>query len=115
MKNELSQSLIDELNLVKLCGRNDDYPEYAFSDLTPDSGHLLWIYDNGSFGMANNIYMNHSDTHYWWGYGGSIDFQTESEVRNHLYHLRTTIKKKIQEGKEYIRQRKLIKMEMDFV
>lgn len=118
MKNELSQSLIDELNLIKIEydeNRGYCFSEYGFSDLTPDSGHLLWIYDNGSFGMANNIYMNHSDTHYWWGYGGSIDFQTESEVRNHLYHLRATIKKKIQEGKEYIRQRKLIKMEMDFV
>jgi len=115
MKNELSQSLIDELNLIQIENCGYSFPEYGFSDLTPANGHLLWIYDNGSFGMANNIYMNHSDTHYWWGYGGSIDFQTESEVRNHLYHLRATIKKKIQEGKEYIRQRKLIKMEMDFV
>ena len=118
MKNELSQSLIDELNLIKIeYDENSGYsfPEYGFSDLTPDSGHLLWFYENGSFGMAKQIYMNNDETHFWWGYAGSINFQTESEVRNHLYHLRATIKKKIQEGKEYIRQRKLIKMEMDFV
>lgn len=113
MFKKIPKSLIEKYNLVVVV--NKKKLEYGFSDLTPANGHLLWIYDNGSFGMANNIYMNHSDTHYWWGYGGSIDFQTESEVRNHLYHLRATIKKKIQEGKEYIRQRKLIKMEMDFV
>lgn len=49
---------------------------------------------DGSFGMAKQIYMNNDDTHFWWGYTGSINFQTENEVRNHLYHLRTSIKKK---------------------
>ena len=90
MKAQLTQSLIDELKLVKLCDR-DGYPEYAFSDFIPESGHLLWFYENGSFGMAKQIYMNTDDTHFWWGYTGSINFQTENEVRNHLYHLRALL------------------------
>lgn len=94
----LSQSLIDELNLVKLRDR-DSYPEYGFSDFIPESGHLLWFYENGSFGMAKQIYMNTDYSHFWWGYTGSLNFQTENEVRNHLYHLRTSIKKRIKEGK----------------
>ena len=113
---QLSQSLIDELNLVKMDYDPDtDRPEYGFRDFTPDSGHLLWFYENGSFGMAKQIYMNNDDTHYWWGYAGSINFQTENEVRNHLYHLRTSIKKRIKEGKERIARRKLINMQRDFV
>lgn len=113
---QLSQSLIDELNLVKMDYDPDtDRPEYGFRDFTPESGHLLWFYENGSFGMAKQIYMNNDDTHYWWGYAGSINFQTENEVRNHLYHLRTSIKKRIKEGKERIAFRKLIKMQRDFV
>lgn len=114
MKAQLTQSLIDELKLVKLCDR-DGYPEYAFRDFTPESGHLLWFYENGSFGMAKQIYMNTDDTHFWWGYTGSINFQTENEVRNHLYHLRTSIKKRIKEGKERITHRKLMKKQRDFI
>ena len=113
---QLSQSLIDELNLVKMDYDPDtDRPEYGFRDFIPDSGHLLWFYENGSFGMAKQIYMNNDDTHYWWGYAGSINFQTENEVRNHLYHLRASIKKRIKEGKERIARRKLINMQRDFV
>jgi len=116
MKAQLSQSLIDKLNLVKIDYDTDtDRLEYGFSDFIPESGHLLWFYDNGSFGMAKQIYMNNDDTHYWWGYAGSINFQTENEVRNHLYHLRTSIKKRIKEGKERIAHRKLMKMQRDFV
>lgn len=116
MKAQLSQSLIDELNLVKINYDTDtDRLEYGFRDFTPDSGHLLWFYENGSFGMAKQIYMNNDDTHFWWGYAGSINFQTENEVRNHLYHLRTSIKKRIKEGKERITRRKLMKMQKDFV
>lgn len=114
---QLSQSLIDEFNLVKMDydPENGDYrPEYGFKDFVPDSGHLLWFYENGSFGMAKHIYMNHDDTHFWWGYTASINFQTENEVRNHLYHLRESIKKTIKEGKEFINKRKLIKMQKDF-
>ena len=113
---QLSQSLIDELNLVKMDYDPDtDRPEYGFRDFIPDSGHLLWFYENGSFGMAKQIYMNNDDTHYWWGYAGSINFQTENEVRTHLYHLRSSIKKRIKEGKERIAHRKLMKMQRDFV
>lgn len=65
MKAQLSQSLIDELNLVKLRDR-DGYPEYAFRDFSQDYGHLLWLYENGSFGMAKQIYMNNYDTYFWW-------------------------------------------------
>ena len=121
MKSQLSQSIIDEFNLVKIdsdesrglgvCGR----PEYGFGAFTPDSGHLLWFYENGSFGMAKQIYMNNDETHFWWGYAGSINFQTENEVRNHLYHLRASIKKRIKEGKERVARRKLINMQKDFV
>lgn len=113
---QLSQSLIDELNLVKVDYDPDtDRPEYGFRDLLPETGHLLWFYDNGSFGMAKQIYMNNDENHFWWGYAGSINFQTENEVRNHLYHLRTSIKKRIKEGKERIARRKLINMQRDFV
>lgn len=117
MKAQLSQSLIDELNLVKIVydPKGNYPPEYRFSDLIPESGHLLWFYGNGTFGMAKQIYMNNDDTHFWWGYTGSINFQTENEVRNHLYHLRTAIKKRIKEGKERIAKRKLINMQKDFV
>ena len=114
MKAQLSQSLIDELNLVKLRDR-DGYPEYAFSDFIPEFGHLLWFYENGSFGMAKQIYMNTDDNHFWWGYTGAVNFQTENEVRNHLYHLRSSIQKIIKEGKERIAHRKLMKMQKDFV
>lgn len=111
---QLSQSLIDKFNLVKI--ENDGYlPEYGFRDFVPASGHLLWFYESGSFGMAKNIYMNNSDNHFWWGYGGSITFTTENEVRNQLSHLRTSIKKKIKEGKERVTRRKLIKMQRDFI
>lgn len=113
MKAQLTQSLIDELNLVKLRDRYG-YPEYAFSDFLPESGHLLWLYNNGRFGMAKQIYMNNDDSHFWWGYAGSIHFQTENEVRNHLYHLRASIKKKIKEGKERIVKQKLRKIQKDF-
>lgn len=113
---QLSQSLIDEFNLVKIDYDSDiDPPEYGFSAFVPDSGHLLWFYDNGSFGMAKQIYMNNDETHFWWGYAGSINFQTENEVRNHLYHLRASIKKIIKEGKERVARQKFIKMEKDFV
>lgn len=118
MIKELSQYLIDELNLVKMdyAPEKGDYrPEYGFRDFTPESGHLLWFYENGSFGMAKQIYMNNDDSHFWWGYAGSVNFQSENEVRNHLYHLRTSIKKRIKEGKERIASRKLIKMQKDFV
>lgn len=115
---QLSQSLIDELNLVKIeyDPEKGDYPhEYGFRDFIPESGHLLWLYEDGSFGMAKQIYMNNDNTHFWWGYTGSINSQTENEVRNHLYHLRTSIKKRIKEGKERIARRKLMKMQKDFV
>lgn len=118
---QLSQSLIDEFNLVKIeydesSGRNVcDRPEYGFRDFSPDSGHLLWFYENGSFGMAKQIYMNNDYSHFWWGYAGSINFQTENEVRNHLYHLRASIKKRIKEGKERLARQKLINMQKDFV
>lgn len=117
MIEQLSQSLIDELNLVKIDNdTNTNRTVYGFSDLTQKFGHLLWIYDNGSFGMAKQIiYMNNDDTHFWWGYTGLINSQTENEVRNHLYHLRTSIKKRIKEGKERIARRKLMKMQKDFV
>lgn len=118
MKAHLSQSLIDEFNLVKMDygpEKGDYPPEYAFRDFPPGTGHLLWLYEDGSFGMAKQIYMNTDDTHFWWGYAGSINFQTENEVRNHLYHLRTSIKKRIKEGKERIAHRKLIQMQRDFV
>lgn len=95
---QLSQSLIDELNLVKIeydPEKGDYPPEYGFRDFIPESGHLLWLYEDGSFGMAKQIiYMNNDDTHFWWGYTVLINSQTENEVRNHLYHLRTSIKKK---------------------
>lgn len=115
---QLSQSLIDELNLVKMDydpEKGDYPPEYGFRDFIPESGHLLWLYEDGSFGMAKQIYMNNDDTHFWWGYASSINSQTENEVRNHLYHLRTSIKKRIKEGKERIAHRKLMKMQRDFV
>ena len=116
MKTQLSQTLINELNLVKIdCGTNTNSTEYGFRDFSPDSGHLLWLYENGSFGLAKQIYMNNYDTYFWWGYDGSVNFQTENEVRNHLYHLRTSIKKRIKEGKERIALRKLIQMQRDFV
>lgn len=97
MLAQLSQSLIDELNLVKIdYGPERGYPpEYGFRDFIPKSGHLLWLYEDGSFGMAKQIYMNNDDTHFWWGYTGSINSQTENEVRNHLYHLKISIKKKV--------------------
>lgn len=116
---QLSQSLIDEFNLVKIYREIDklvfDRPEYGFRDFIPETGHLLWFYENGSFGMAKQIYMNNDYSHFWWGYAGSINFQTENEVRNHLYHLRASIKKRIKEGKERIARQKLINMEKDFV
>lgn len=114
---QLSQSLIDELNLVKIDYDTDtDRLEYGFRDFIPKSGHLLWLYEDGSFGMAKQIiYMNNDDTHFWWGYTGAINSQTENEVRNHLYHLRTSIKKRIKECKERIVRRKLMKMQKDFV
>lgn len=116
MKAHLSQSLIDELNLVKIDYDTDTYRlEYGFRDFIPDSGHLLWLYDNGSFGLAKQIYMNNDYSHFWWGYDGSVNFQTENEVRNHLYHLRSSIQKIIKEGKEKIALRKLIQMQRDFV
>ena len=114
MKAHLSQTLIDEFNLVKLRDL-DGYPEYGFRDFSPDFGHLLWLYENESFGMAKHIYMNNYDTYFWWGYAGSVNFQTENEVRNHLYHLRSSIQKIIKEGKEKIALRKLIQMQRDFV
>ena len=47
MKAHLSQSLIDEFNLVKIdCGTNTNITEYGFRDFSPDSGHLLWLYEN---------------------------------------------------------------------
>ena len=117
---QLSQSLIDEFNLVKIDREVDnvlfsDRPEYGFRDFSPETGHLLWFYENGSIGMAKQIYMNTDYSHFWWGYAGSINFQTENEVRNHLYHLRASIKKRIKEGKERIARQKLINMEKDFV
>lgn len=116
---QLSQSLIDELNLVKIeydPEKGDYPPEYGFRDFIPKSGgHLLWLYENGSFGLAKQIYMNNYDTYFWWGYDGSVNFQTENEVRNHLYHLRSSIQKIIKEGKEKIALRKLIQMQRDFV
>lgn len=116
MITQLSQSLIDEFNLVRIdTDPNIDRPEYGFRDFTPDSGHLLWFYENGSFGMAKHIYMNTDETHFWWGYAASINYQTENEVRNHLYHLRASIKKKIKEGKELVAKRKLHKMQRDFI
>lgn len=116
MIEQLSQSLIDELNLVKIDNdTNTDRTVYGFSDLTQKFGHLLWIYDNGSFGMAKQIHINNNKNDFWWSYIGSINFQTENEVRNHLYHLRTSIKKRIKEGKERIARLKLIKMQKDFV
>lgn len=116
MKTQLSQSLIDELNLVKIDYDPDtDRLEYGFRDFSPDSGHLLWFYENGSFGLAKQIYMNNDYSHFWWGYAGSVNFQTENEVRNHLYHLRSSIQKIIKEGKERIALRKLIQMQRDFV
>lgn len=51
----------DGFNLVKL-----DCDEYEFRDLDSYSGHLLWLDENGSFGMANQIYMYNDDTHFWW-------------------------------------------------
>ena len=112
---KLSQSLIDEFNLVKLdYDPKCDYPpEYGFRDFVPDSGHLLWINNNGSFGMAMEIYMSSDDT-FWWRYSGSITLTTENEVRNQLYYLRASIKKRIKEGKERILLRKLIKIQEDF-
>ena len=62
---QLSQSLIDELNLVKMDydpEKGDYHPEYGFRDFIPESGHLLWLYEDGSFGMAKQIYMNNYDT-----------------------------------------------------
>lgn len=118
---QLSQSLIDEFNLVKIyreiddTGLISDRPEYGFRDFNPETGHLLWFYENGSFGMAKQIYMNNDYRHFWWGYAGSINFQTENEVRNHLYHLRASIKKRIKEGKDRLARQKLIDMEKDFV
>lgn len=47
---QLSQSLIDELNLVKIeyDPEKGDYPhEYGFRDFIPESGHLLWLYEDG--------------------------------------------------------------------
>ena len=118
MIEQLSQSLIDEFNLVKMDygPEKDNYrPEYRFRDFVPDSGHLLWCYDDGSVGIAKQIYMNNDDTHFWWGYVGAINLQTENEIRNHLYHLRASIKKKIKQGKENVSKRKLIKMQRDFI
>lgn len=116
MKAQLSQSLIDELNLVKVeYDKDTKRTEYVFRDFRPESGHLLWLYENGSFGMAKQIYMNNDYSHFWWGYAGSINFQTENEVRNHLYHLRASIKKRIKEGKERLARQKLINMQKDFV
>lgn len=118
MIKELSQSLIDELNLVKLDNYNPEKGyftlEYGFRDLVPESGHLLWLYHNGSFGMAERILMFYDDTHFCWRYGGSTIFTTENDVRNHLYHLRDSIKKRIKECKENITRRKLIKIQQDF-
>ena len=112
MKAHLSQSLIDELNLVKIdCGTNTNITEYGFRDFSPYSGHLLWLYENGSFGMAKHIYMNNYDTYFLWGYAGSVNFQTENEVRNHLYHLRASIKKRII---EYQQNKRLSKLSEDF-
>lgn len=119
MITQLSQSLIDEFNLVKIDREVDELvgerPEYGFRDFSPETGHLLWFYENGSFGMAKQIYMNNDYYHFWWGYAGSINFQTENEVRNHLYHLRASIKKRIKEGKERLARQKLINMQKDFV
>lgn len=64
--------------------------------------------------MAMEIYMYSDDT-FWWRYSGSITLTTEHEVRNQLYHLRASIKKRIKEGKERIARRKLNKIEMDFI
>ena len=116
MTPELSQSLIDEFNLVKIYHdtENGYPPEYGFSDFVPNSGHLLWLNDDGSFGMAREIKMYSDDT-FWWRYIGSITLTTETKVRNQLYHLRASIKKRIKEGKERIAQRKLNKIEMDFI
>lgn len=112
---ELSQSLIDEFNLVKIYHDPEKSikPEYGFRDFVPDSGHLLWLNNNGSFGMAMEIYMSSDDT-FWWRYSGSITLTTENEVRNQLYYLRASIKKRIKECKERISLRKLIKMQEDF-
>lgn len=117
MKAQLSQSLIDEFNLVEIDDpEKDNYrPEYKFIDFVPDSGHLLWFYADGSIGMAKQVYMNNDDTHFWWGYAGAINFHTDNEVRNQLHHLRASIKKRIKEGKERVARRKIIKMQKDFV
>lgn len=114
MTPELSQSLIDEFNLVKIDHDPEEShkPEYGFRDFITDSGHLLWLNDNGSFGMAMEIYMYNNDT---LRYSGSITLTTENEVRSQLYYLRATIKKRIKEGKERIARQKLINMQKDFV
>ena len=53
MITQLSQSLIDEFNLVKIDREVDELvgerPEYGFRDFSPETGHLLWFYENGSF------------------------------------------------------------------
>ena len=114
MTPELSQSLIDEFNLVKVENNSDNLPTYGFREFAPESGYLLWL-ECGAYKMARYIALNTDDTHYWLTYCDTITLSNENEVRNQLYHLRASIKKRIKEGKEKIVRQKINKIEMDFV
>ena len=117
MRSKLPKSIIEEFNLEKLEYNTSEgvITDYKFKDFIQESGHLIWPYRDGTFGLAKDIYFNNNDTYYWWGYIGSIELSDENQIREHLSNLRYSIGKNIKKFKKKLVQKKLSKMENDFV
>lgn len=117
MISELSKSIMEEFNLEKIEINTGEcvITDYKFKDLIQETGHLMWPYRDGKFGLARDIYFNNNDSYYWWGYTGSIVLSDENQIRKHLSHIRSSIGKKIKKFKKTLVKKKLSKMENDFV
>ena len=118
MKTEPSKSLMEEFNLEKIEYKTSEgilLVDYKFKDYSQQSGHLMWPYRDGIFGLAKYIYFNHTGSNYRWGYVGSIELSDENQIRHHLSYLRTSIINEIKNFKKTLLNNKLSKMKNDFV
>ena len=116
MISELSKSIMEEFNLEKIEYNTSEgvIIDYKFKDFIQETGHLMWPYNCGKFGLARDIYFNNTDSYYWFCYIGSIELSDENQIRKHLSHIRSSIGKKIKKFKKTLVKKKLYKMESDF-